>query len=508
MTHAPFVEPGRLLMVDIEGRRLDADTAAFLRQHQVRAVCLFRKNLGSEAEICQLTADLRAVMGPRALIAMDQEGGSVVRATSLPQAPGAMALGAVGDEGLCEAVGAAVARGLRHLGLNWNFAPVVDVNNNPANPVIAERSFGADPQAVARLAGAWLRGAAAQGVAGCLKHFPGHGDTHMDSHHALPVVDKPLAALQALELLPFRLLAAQAPSVMTAHIVYPQLDADLPATLSPRLLHDVLRGDLGYRGVVITDALMMKAVHTRWGHARAAVLALQAGADMPLAQGPRHEQLAALQAMAQAQRDGLLDPAALQASVQRLDDLAARFPATPHDLTPAQRAQDDTLMHQAWARSLCARAAPEGTTAPAAPARHAPLRVLTQGAVDSDGVSEAGLPLDAVRRLFDGFADVELIAVPDLARVDPALLQAPGRQTVLVGNHRGRYARPLQADLHLVLWNPFQVLDVAAPAVVTWGYAEGALAALRAWLTGQAAAPGTPPVPLEPATRPVEQAAP
>lgn len=492
MSALPFVEPGHLLMVDIEGRRLDADTAAFLRQHQVRAVCLFRKNLGTEDEIRQLTADLRAVMGPRALIAMDQEGGSVVRATSLPQAPGAMALGAVDDEALCEQVGAAVARGLRHLGVNWNFAPVVDVNNNPANPVIAERSFGANPQAVARLAGAWLRGAAREGVAGCLKHFPGHGDTHMDSHHALPVVDKPLAALQALELLPFRLLAAQAPSVMTAHIVYPQLDPDLPATLSPRLLHDVLRGSLGYRGVVITDALMMKAVHTRWGHARAAVLALQAGADMPLAQGPRHEQVAALQAMADAQRSGALDSAALHASVQRLDELAAAYPAAPHDLSAPQRAQDDALVHQAWARSLC-------TLGPAQPpARHAPLRVLTQGAVDSDGVSEAGLPLDAVRRLFDGFSDVEFIAVPDLARIDPALLRTVGRHNVLVGNHRARYAQPLQADLHLVLWNPFQVLDVAAPAVVTWGYADGALAALRAWLTGQAAAPGAPPVPLHP----------
>lgn len=496
MNAAAFVPPGHLLMVDIEGTALDAGTADFLRTHAIRAVCLFRKNLGTEAQIRQLTADLRGVMGPGALIAMDQEGGSVVRATSLPQAPGAMALGAVDDEALCEHTGAAVARGLRHLGVNWNFAPVLDVNSNPANPVIAERSFGANPQRVAQLAGAWLRGLMREGVAGCLKHFPGHGDTHQDSHHDLPVVHKTVAELEATELVPFRALAGQAPSVMTAHIVYPQLDPEHPATLSRAVLTGLLRQRLGYAGVVITDALMMQAVHRRWGHARAAVLALAAGADMPLAQGPRSEQLAALQAIDQAQRDGTLDPAALQAAVQRLDALAARFPATPHDLTDRQRSADQALVHTGWARSLCAL----GDARP--PRRDEPLRVVVQGSVASDGVSEAGLPALALRSLFDGFADVQFVEVPDLLALDAATLRGDGRRRVLLAsNQRARYvaAPPLQPDLHLVLWNPYQVLDVAAPAVVSWGYADGALAALRAWLRGEAVAPGRAPVPLAPA---------
>src|SRR5690349_4740819 len=140
--------PGQLLMIDIPGTSLDDETASFIRRHRIRAVCLFRHNLGTEAEVRRLTADLREVMGPHALIGLDQEGGSVVRATFLPQAPAAMALGAIGDEALAESVGAATARGLRALGFNWNFAPVLDVNNNPANPVIAERSFGEDPKQV------------------------------------------------------------------------------------------------------------------------------------------------------------------------------------------------------------------------------------------------------------------------------------------------------------------------------------------------------------------------
>lgn len=497
MTAEP-IEPGRLMMVDIEGTSLDAATAAFLRRERIRAVCLFRKNLGSEAEIRQLTSELRQAMGEGALIAMDQEGGSVARATCLPAAPAAMALGAVGDEALAEQVGAAIARGLRHLGVNWNFAPVVDVNNNPANPVIAERSFGGDPHAVARLAGAWMRGAAREGVACCIKHFPGHGDTHVDSHHALPNVDKSLAALRTLELVPFAALAQQASAVMTAHIVYPQLDPERPATLSPVLLDGLLRGELGYDGVVITDALMMKAVHERFGPARAAVLALAAGADMPLAQGSRDEQRAVLAAIGAAQRDGALDPARLARSAARLDALAARHPGAIRDLDAAQRAADEALMAHAHARALTAIGAPRP------PARDARLCVVTQGSVPSDGVSEAGVDAAALRALFAGFADVRFVELANLAAVTPEQLASGDRQVVLVGNTRARYAQGgrLAADLHLPLWNPFQVLDVAAPAVVSWGFVPPALQALRAWLEGRSGAPGRAPVALSPRDKP------
>lgn len=486
------VPAGRVVMVDIAGRQLDADTAAFLREHRIRAVCLFRKNLGTEAEIRQLTADLRATMGEGALIAIDQEGGSTVRAISLPQAPSAMALGASGDEALAERVGAAVARGLRYLGINWNFAPVLDVNNNPANPVIGARSFSADPLAVARLAGAWMRGATAQGVACCGKHFPGHGDTHTDSHHALPVVDKSVAALEALELIPFRALAQIAPSIMTAHIVYPQIDSEHPATLSRFVLTGLLRERLGYNGVVVTDALMMKAVHERYGHARAAVMALQAGADLPLAQGSREEQLAAIEAIERAQADGTLSPEVVACAAARLDALAAKFPVPTAETSYAERADDDALMHEAWARALTAIGSPQ------APALNQPLRVVTQSRVDTDGVSEAGLSAAAMRQLFEGFADVEFVECADLTTADPALLQSPGRRVVLVSNHRARFSRSgtLRPHLHLVLWNPFQALDVPAPTVVTWGCADGAVAALRQWLLGRAGTPGVAPVAL------------
>lgn len=487
--------PGELVMVDIPGTRLDDDTAAFLAAHRIRAVCLFRKNLGTADEVRALTVDLRRVMGPGALIGLDQEGGAVVRATFLPHAPSAMALGAASDAALAEQVGAAVSRGLRSLGINWNFAPVLDVNNNPANPVIAERSFSEDPAEVARLAGAWMRGALKEGVACCVKHVPGHGDTHVDSHLDLPVVDKPRAALASLEFAPFQALAADAPAMMTAHIVYPQLDAEHPASLSQPVLTGLVRDTWGYDGVVITDSLVMKAIHDRYGHDRAAVLALQAGADMVMALGSRDDQAAAVRSVTAAFDRGAFPAGALQRSGERLNALARRYPAPVAPYLAAQRAADGALMNEAWARGLTTF----GETR--RPATGRPLRVVTQRVVACDGVSEAGLPGDRVAALFASHTDVDLVQLDDLAALEWASLPADGRFTVLVSNHRARYdhrAAGWRFDLHAAIWNPFQVLDVAAPAVVTWGYADGALEALAAWFAGQADATGIAPVSIAP----------
>ncbi|HEY0060927.1 MAG TPA: glycoside hydrolase family 3 N-terminal domain-containing protein [Telluria sp.] len=202
---------GQLIMIRFPGTELDAATAAFLRENRIGGVCLFRGNMVNQAQLTHLIADLRVAMGPEALIAIDQEGGAVVRATWLPAPPSAMALGAANDASLARSVGAAVARGVKALGFNWNFAPVLDLNNNPDNPVIAERSFGADPERATELALAWMEGSHSEGVACCVKHFPGHGDTHVDSHRDLPLVNKPLEALEAFEFKPFRMAGNRAP---------------------------------------------------------------------------------------------------------------------------------------------------------------------------------------------------------------------------------------------------------------------------------------------------------
>src|SRR5450830_2198473 len=210
---------GQLMMVRLFGTELDADTDTFLRTHKVGGVCLFRQNMVDAGQLTRDTGALVEAMGPQALVALDQEGGAVVRATWVPAPPSAMALGAADNLDLARRTGAAVGRAVKTLGFNWNFAPVLDLNNNPHNPVIAERSFGAEPQRAAELAMAWMAGSHAEGVACCVKHFPGHGDTNVDSHRDLPTVNKPVEELNRLELAPFRIASGAAPAMMTAHIV-------------------------------------------------------------------------------------------------------------------------------------------------------------------------------------------------------------------------------------------------------------------------------------------------
>lgn len=482
---------GRLIMIRLFGTRLDADTADFIRANRIRGACLFRQNMTDAAQLKRFTGDLKAAMGDAALIALDQEGGAVVRALWVPPPPSAMALGAAGDGTLACDVGAAVARAIRAMGFNWNFAPVLDLNNNPRNPVIAERSFGADPAVATRLALAWMAGSAGEGVACCVKHFPGHGDTHVDSHRDLPTVDKLLAELERFEFAPFRTAAPHAPAMMTAHIVYPALDPDHPATMSRAILTDLLRARWGYDGVIITDGMDMHAIAHRYAAGEAAVNALLAGADMVMAIGSRATQEETIEAIAAAIADGRLPLADVEARLARLDRLAAAYPAAavPYATEDADRA----LMAAAWRRALTARGNPPR------PAPNANVRLVARQDVVSDGVSEAGVPASAIAAMLGTLFDVDLVTFADAETFDWSALPQDGRFTILASTSRRRYGPQARAtwtpDLHLALWNPYQALDFATPALMTYGFAPPALDAVRAWLAGDIDAAGRCPVP-------------
>jgi beta-N-acetylhexosaminidase len=482
---------GRLIMVRFPGTELDAATAGFLRENGIRAVCLFRQNMADAAQLARLTADLRAVMGPEALIALDQEGGAVVRATWVPAPPAAMGLGAAADTALARATGAAVARAVRALGFNWNFAPVLDLNNNPDNPVIAERSFGADPLRAAALALAWMDGSASEGVACCVKHFPGHGDTHVDSHRDLPTVDKPLLELERFELAPFRIAASQAPALMSAHIVYPALDPEFPATMSRRILTGLLRDEWQYRGVVVTDGMDMHAIAGRYGAGQAAVRALAAGADMVVALGTRATQEETLDAIAAALADGSLPMREVEQRLARLSALACAYPCAPGSY-PEERA-DHALMAEGWRRGLT----PYGQ--PRRPAPGARVRLVVRQDVVSDGVAEAGVAASVVAASLARLYDVDTVTFADADSFDWAALPDDGRFTILASTARLRYGPNARSnwkpDLHLALWNPYQALDIAAPALITYGFAAPALDAVNAWLAGELEATGRCPVP-------------
>jgi beta-N-acetylhexosaminidase len=482
---------GQLIMVRLFGTGLDADTDAFLRQYKVRGACLFRQNMTDAAQLTRFTGMLRDAMGPEALIALDQEGGAVVRSTWVPAPPSAMALGAANDPQLAREVGAAVARAVRSLGFNWNFAPVLDLNNNPHNPVIAERSFGADPQVATRIAMAWMEGSESEGVACCVKHFPGHGDTHVDSHRDLPTVDKPLSELERFEFAPFRIATPKASAVMTAHIVYPALDPVYPATMSRPILTGILRERFGFEGVIITDGMDMHAIAHRYGAGEAAVNALVAGADMVMAIGSRETQIETVHAIAQAIRDGVLPLADVEARLARLSALAAAHPAGP--VNYMSDVDDRALMARAWRAGLSTLGQPRR------PERGARVRLVARADVVSDGVSESGVPAAAIAAALERLYEVDLVTFADAETFDWSALPQDGRFTILASTSRRRYGPHARAtwlpDLHVALWNPYQALDFDAPALMTYGFAAPALDAVVDWLAGEIDAPGCCPVP-------------
>ncbi|GAA2223471.1 glycoside hydrolase family 3 protein [Streptomyces indiaensis] len=245
------------------------------------SVGLFGRNIASPDQLAALTAQLRAERDD-VLVAIDEEGGDVTRleVRSGSSFPGNHALGAVDDVELTRQVAHELGQRLATCGVNLNWAPSADVNSDPRNPVIGVRSFGADTELAARHTAAYVTGLQSAGVAACTKHFPGHGDTAVDSHHALPRIDVSAEVLAERELIPFRAaIAAGTRAVMSAHILVPALDPDRPATLSRRILTGLLRDELGYDGLIVTDGMEMRAIAGTYGIERGSVLAVAAGAD-------------------------------------------------------------------------------------------------------------------------------------------------------------------------------------------------------------------------------------
>jgi beta-N-acetylhexosaminidase len=297
-------------------------------------ICLFSQNISSSAQLRALTEDILAA-NPSAIIAIDEEGGDVTRlfaATGAPF-PGNAVLGRLDDLDATRETAAAIGWSLRQAGCTVNFAPCVDVNTRSDNPVIGVRSFGSDAELVARHGRAWLTGLQSTGVAATAKHFPGHGDTEQDSHVSLPVVDRSLDELRVRELLPFAAaIEAGCRLIMTSHILLPRVDSNHPATMSRIVLHDVLREELGFSGVVVSDALDMAAASGSLGIAGAAVAALRAGCDL-LCLGTENtdDQLTEIvQAVSSAVTEGTL-------STDQLFEAVSRVRALAEDLEAARR---------------------------------------------------------------------------------------------------------------------------------------------------------------------------
>lgn len=279
---------GQLLMIGFGGTEVSSHIEHWVRTRGAGGIALFSRNIVDFEQTARFSRQLHALTDGQlpVFLSLDQEGGNVVRVKDGALIlPGNMALGATRSTTLAYVAGQALAIDLRRLGFNMNLAPVLDVNSNPKNPVIGVRSYGEKPGLVAELGSWYVRGQQEMGVVAVAKHFPGHGDTHSDSHFSMPAIQADLTRLEQVELAPFkRAMEAGLDAVMTAHIALPKIaeEPNLPATLSPFILTKVLREKLGFDGVVITDGLEMQGIVERYGSGRAAVEAIKAGADMPM----------------------------------------------------------------------------------------------------------------------------------------------------------------------------------------------------------------------------------
>ncbi|MFJ5830082.1 glycoside hydrolase family 3 protein [Streptomyces sp. NPDC093089] len=457
------------------------------------------------------------------LISTDQEHGIVCRvgkpATLLP---GAMALGAGGSHADARRAAQIAGEELAAVGIRQNYAPVADVNVNPANPVIGVRSFGSDPQAVAGLVAAQVKGYQRAGVAATSKHFPGHGDTAVDSHYGLPTITHTREQWAELDAPPFRsAIAAGIDSIMTAHIVVPSLDpSEDPATLSRPILTGILREQLGYDGVVVTDALGMEGVRTKYGDARVPVLALKAGVDQ-LLNPPKLD--VAWNAVLTAVREGELTEARLDESILRILRLKSKLGLFRKAYVT--RAGVDRVVGTAAHRAGADRIAEATTTLllneddflPLSPVTHGD--VLVVGADPASPSGTTGPPTTTLATALNelGFTATALSTgiTPTAAKIDEAVAAAAGRSAVLVGTYnvsatspqRALVARLVATGVPVVtvaLRNPYDIARISGQraTLASYSWTDVELRAAVRVLAGRARPLGRLPVPVQHADDP------
>ena len=333
MTRLPL---GQLFVVGFDGTDVPRSAEALIVDHGVGGVILFKRNIDDDAQVVALNTrlfELGAKAGTPLVVSVDQEGGRVARlrgiATDVP-AMRVVGKAAEEDPELPYRLGAMMARELVALGFHWDFAPVVDVDTNPANPVIGERSFSTDAHVTGAVAARFIAGMQGQGIAACAKHFPGHGDTDVDSHLALPRLPHSLQRLRDVELVPFVQAArAGVASVMTAHVMFPVLDPDEPATLSAVILEKLLRQEIGYDGVVVSDDLEMMAVAERYPIEVLVEKGLNAGCDLFLICHDNDKAARAVEAAHRLVESGKVSRARVEQALARVQALKTKYVGAP-----------------------------------------------------------------------------------------------------------------------------------------------------------------------------------
>lgn len=501
---------GQRLVVGFHGLTAPDYLLEWLDAGRVGGVILFQRNVESPQQLAALTQSLHAAARTPLLIGIDQEGGEVARLRGrFTEAPSAMAL-AAGRGQYAEAVAGVLAEEMRALGINWNFAPVVDISHNAANPTVGTRSPGAYPRLVGEIAAAQVSGYQAAKVAACAKHFPGLGDTDIDTHVALPSINTPLDALIEIDLLPYRMvIEAGVASIMTTHTIFVALDPVLPATLSPVIVPTLLRQTLGFDGVVTTDCLEMGAITAHHTPAESAVLAAAAGVDLILFSHTREMQEEAFRGLVEAARSGRISEENRVESLRRIQAMKGAYAITepPRPEVIRSGPHIETMLSASKAGVQLVRA--QGVVPLP---DHVSVALIEFPSIHDSVVFDATGHTGLAARLLARRPDVEVVALsPDLpAEAKEKALSAARRAGVTLLATRSVHLSPehlrfaaavlsaANISVLIALRNPYDVgvLPEADAAICSFGGAEPQLDAVVGALLGDYVPTGSAPVAL------------
>ncbi|MCL4876340.1 MAG: beta-N-acetylhexosaminidase [Anaerolineae bacterium] len=502
---------GQMMMVGFPQLEPPDYLLDWLREGRVGGVILFARNVASPHQLADLTAALHAAARSPILISIDQEGGTVARLREgFTESPGAMALGAADSEALAEELAYMMGVEMRALGINWNLAPVVDVTHDINNPTVGTRSPGSDAALISRLAAAQVRGFQAAGVAACPKHFPGLGNTPVDTHHAQAIITGSLDYLWEHDLVPFRAaIQAGAAAVMISHVTFEALDPQHPATLSRSVITTLLRQEIGFSGMTSTDCMEMKAVAAHYRPGESAVIAALAGEDVILFSHTRAMQEEAYEALLAAAQSGRVPLSRIDEAVSHITALKARFAITEAPHPDLIRHPDHLALAEKAARAGIVMLKNDPSLLPVNPHQKV-IVVEFYSYLESEAMERAEQSNfgKLLRKTFPALPHIALSPTqPDTAAIDQAQIQAAD---VLILATRSAHLNPAQQaaaaamlkaarkSILLCLRNPYDV-DVLPPADVilcACGDSTPSLQAVLDVLAGQFTPTGKLPVPV------------
>ena len=496
---------GQLVLFSLDSNEITPATEVLMREYCIGNVIHFGNNVTDFEGAKTLNAQLRTLIkencaGVEPFISIDHEGGRVYRfSRDFTWFPSHLSLSAADDLLLTEAVGCAMGKELRAAGFNLNFAPVVDVNSNIGNVVIGVRSFGDNPDDVTKHGAAMAKGMQEAGVMACLKHFPGHGDTTQDSHYFLPTVDKSLDELRATELKPYTEILPHGvvDSIMTTHILFPQIEKEkVPATMSPTILQNILRKELGFDGVIVSDGMHMLAIKDHYGVARGCVMAINAGLDLLCigtgGTGVQESQKECLDALYEAALNGEIPMTRIDEAVSRILRAKAKFGAEPTDVP-------DFEAHAVLNADVCSKAITrltEGVLSGKVLYASAPVKELAFGLTHAD---PRKLTFGQMASLYTGDAYTTLDKIEEAGEYDTLVIGVQSVSETSMELESARHALAAGKKVAVVMCAApygFRYIPEGCTVVCCYTMTPAAVSAAIEVLSGRKAATGKMPVVL------------